>query len=68
MTRTYRGQKNALTRAINSDNPVKVLEEVMRTINEWQESGQPWPDDWHRWRVAALDAISDLNRLMADLF
>ena len=66
--RSYRGQKTALSRAINSDNPLKVLEEVMRTIVEWQDSGQPWPDDWHRWRVAALDAIADLNRLMADLF
>lgn len=66
-TRSYRGQKTALTRAINSDNPLAVLTEVLRTFTEWQESGQPWPDDWHRWRIAGLDALSDLQRMMADL-
>jgi hypothetical protein len=68
LSRTYRGQKTALTRAINSDNPLKVLEEVHRTLIEWQESGQPWPDDWHRWNIAARDAFQDLQRIMADLF
>jgi hypothetical protein len=67
VTRSYRGQKNALTRAINSDNPLKVIEEVHRTFVEWQESGEPWPDDWHRWRIAGLDALHDLQRIMWDL-
>jgi hypothetical protein len=68
MSRSYRGQKVALTRALNANNPLKVIEEVQRTLIEWHESGQPWPDDWHRWHIAARDAINDLSRLMADLF
>lgn len=67
MSRTYQGQKAALTRAKNADNPIKVLEEVHRTIVEWREAGI-WPDDWSRWAVAWGDAIEDLRRLTYDLF
>jgi len=50
----YRRQKSALTRAINSGDPVKVLDTVEKTLDEW--SGKAWPDAWHRWNIALNDA------------
>jgi hypothetical protein len=50
----YRRQKSALTRAKNSGDPVKVLDAVEKTLDEW--SGKAWPDDWTRWSVALYDA------------
>lgn len=53
--RDYRRQKTALTRAVNSGDPLKVLTAVERTLGEWHDKA--WPDDWHRWRVALDDAF-----------
>jgi hypothetical protein len=50
----YRRQKSGLTRAINSGDPLKVLDNVEKTLNEW--SGKAWPDGWARWRNAVEDA------------
>ena len=51
----FRRQKTALTRAINSGDPVKVLDTVEKTLDEW--NGKAWPDAWHRWSVALDDAF-----------
>lgn len=50
----YRRQKTALTRAINSKDPLKVLVACERVLDAWQ--GKCWPDDWSRWSVACYDA------------
>jgi len=56
----YRRQKTALTRAINSGDPVKVLDTVEKTLDEW--SGKAWPDAWHRWNNALHDAWDRYSR------
>lgn len=50
----YRRQKAALTRAVNSGDPRRVLATVEKTLGEWR--GKAWPDDWNRWRIALEDA------------
>lgn len=58
MSRTYRAQKAALTRAVNSGNPDKIRAECVRAKNEWDKDGIPWPDDWHRWNIAYEDTFA----------
>jgi hypothetical protein len=55
MNRIYPKQKAALTRAVNSGNPYKVLAAVQKAVSEWNEIGA-WPDGWARWDVALSDA------------
>lgn len=50
----YSRQKSALTRAINSGDPDKVIATCRKTVGEWD--GKAWPDDWHRWNIALGDA------------
>lgn len=50
----YRRQKTALTRAINSGDPLKVLATVEKTLGEWGDKA--WPDAWSRWSVALYDS------------
>lgn len=52
----YRRQKTALTRAINSGDPKRVLATCERTAEEWAST--VWPDDWSRWPNALRDAAS----------
>lgn len=54
MQRVRRGQKSALTRAINSGQPVRVLQVCRDAVREWNEIGA-WPDDWSRWQRALDD-------------
>lgn len=56
----YRRQKTALTRAINSGDPLKVLATVEKTLEEWGHSA--WPDAWSRWSVALYDAYMAFTR------
>jgi hypothetical protein len=56
----FRRQKTALTKAINSKDPFRVLETVEKTLGEWQ--GKCWPDDWARWSVALWDAWYQYER------
>lgn len=56
----YRRQKSALTRAINSGDPLKVLTTVERTLNAWEDKA--WPDAWSRWRTALDDAWRAFSR------
>lgn len=57
MNREFRVQKAALTRAINSKDPQKVIDTTIKTIGQWDETGA-WPDDWARWQRALDDAFS----------
>ena len=52
----YRKQKSALTRAINSGDPRKVLATVEKTLKEWEN--KVWPDEWSRWECALTDAAA----------
>jgi hypothetical protein len=55
----FRKQKSALTRAINSGDPDKVVLACRKAVREWGEppfSGA-WPDDWSRWQRALDDAL-----------
>ena len=54
--RQHRGQKMALTRAINSGLPEKVIAACRKAVREWNTWGA-WPDDWHRWNIALRDAV-----------
>ena len=56
MTRVHPRQKAALTRAIKSGDPSKVLDVTRAAVREWNAIGA-WPDDWHRWQVAVNDTL-----------
>jgi hypothetical protein len=61
---THRRLKSALTRALNSGDPVNVLRAVETALAEWD--GKAWPDDWHRWQIALDDAERKWNRTPAE--
>lgn len=54
----YRNQKSALTRAINSGDPEKVIAATRKAVAEWAGWKYGWPDDWHRWNIALSDAYT----------
>lgn len=60
-SRTYAGQKSALTRALKNGDPelrrAAVEKECRRVLREW---GGIWPDDWSRWQ-RALDDVRPWN-------
>jgi hypothetical protein len=68
MSRRFPAQKAALTRALNTKDPVeranKVRATCAKTVQEWDEIGA-WPDDWARWQRALSDTLhwSDPTRL-----
>ena len=66
MQRVRIGQKSALTRAIQSGEPEKVIAACRKARREWDEIGA-WPDDWHRWERALWDAAGSGPRYMEDL-
>jgi len=55
MARVRRGQKSALTRAIKSRDPERILSVCAAAVREWNAIGA-WPDDWHRWQIALSDS------------
>jgi len=59
---TYRRQKGALTRAVNSGDPEKVRAAVLKAVAEWGTG--PWPDAWHRWNMALYDATGQTIDVM----
>jgi len=56
MNREGPALKAALTRAVNSKDPIKVVEACWKAVNAWDAIGA-WPDQWHRWNIALGDAI-----------
>lgn len=55
----YRNLKSRLTRAKNSGDPRKVIEEVNRAEAVFEDKG--WPDEWSRWTRAREDAQWELR-------
>lgn len=62
--RSFTKQKGALTRA-RKQGPQAVIDAVDKAFAEWTAMGIPFPDSWHTWNVARLDAVLELQR-MAD--
>jgi hypothetical protein len=56
MKRVRRGQKAALTRAVNTGDPEKIAAVCKAAVAEWNKIGA-WPDDWNRWQIALDDAL-----------
>lgn len=54
---TFRKQRTALTRAVNSGDPEKIRATVIKTVREWNAGGYAWPDAWARWQVALNDTL-----------
>lgn len=52
-----RRQRAALTRAINSKDPAKVVLACRNAVREWNSPGAMWPDDWSRWQRALDDTL-----------
>ncbi len=55
MNRIHPIQKAALTRAVKSGDPQRVLAACQKAVSQWNTIGA-WPDDWHRWNIALSDA------------
>ena len=53
---TYRRQKAALTRAVNSGDPKKIEATVVKTVGEWNDGHFAWPDTWSDWQRALDDS------------
>ena len=56
MNQVLPGQKAALTRAVKSGDPDKVLAACKEAVRLWNEIGA-WPDCWARWQIALDDAL-----------
>jgi thioesterase domain-containing protein len=57
LNRTVRRQRAALTRAINSGEPEKVILAAREAVRQWNQPGAIWPDDWSRWQRAVDDVL-----------
>jgi len=62
-----RRQRTALTRAVNSKDPAKVVLAARQAVSEWNQPGMYWPDDWSRWQRALDDALPGQTILLEDL-
>jgi len=64
MNRVGPKQKAALTRAIKTKDPEKIVAVCKAAVQEWNEIGA-WRDDWHRWQIALSDVgiYTDLRDL-----
>ena len=61
LQKEYKGLKTALTRALNTKDPAKILAEAERGLKRFEDLGTS-PDDWSRWERAKEDAESALKR------
>ena len=52
--------KSNLTRAKNSNDPVKILQVCSSALSEFSRDG--YPDCWHLWERAKYDAEYELSR------
>ena len=62
LNRMVRRHRSALTRAKNSGDPRKVIAAVDAAFAEFDEPGNIWPDSWHVWNIARLDAVMEVAR------
>jgi hypothetical protein len=57
MTYNHSKTRAALTRAINSKDPLKVYRACVAAVEQWETLlDHRWPDDWSRWQRALDDA------------
>ena len=68
LNRMVRGQRAALTRAVNSGDPERVVIACRDAVRAWNEPGCLWPDEWSHWQ-RALDAALPFHQQvsLADL-
>jgi len=52
-----RRQRAALTRAVRSGDPDKVVLACRDAVASWDAPGAMWPDDWSRWQRALDDVF-----------
>lgn len=57
LNKMVKRQRAALTRAINSKDPNKVVLACRAAVQEWDKPGAMWPDDWSRWQRALDDVL-----------
>jgi hypothetical protein len=57
LNRMVRRQRAALTRAIKSRDPDKVVLACRDAVHEWRQPGSMWPDDWPSWQCALDDVL-----------
>lgn len=67
LNKMVKRQRAALTRAINSGEPDRVIVTVAAAVREWGQPGMIWPDDWPTWRCALWDATGDYSLELEDL-
>lgn len=60
MQRTMPKHKSALTRAVKSGDPEKVVAACRAAVAEWNAIGA-WPDRWSTWNIAYGDAMSEMG-------
>jgi hypothetical protein len=52
----HKRHMRALTVAINSKDPDKVVLACASAVADWDKSGRAWPDNWSRWQCALDDS------------
>ena len=68
LNRMVRRQRAALTRAVNSGDPERVLLVCRDAVREWNAPGCMWPDDWALWQRTLDDALPFHHQVdLADL-
>jgi hypothetical protein len=68
LNRMVRRQRAALTRAVNSGDPERVVIACRDAVREWDQPGCLWPDDWSQWQRALDDVLPYRQRVsLADL-
>jgi hypothetical protein len=57
--KVFKQQKAALTRALNSGDPAKVVLACRKAVQEWSRApfNGAWPDDWSNWQRALDDTL-----------
>lgn len=68
LNRMVRRQSAALTRAVNSGDPERVVIACRDAVREWNQPGCMWPDDWGLWQRALDDVLPFRQQVsLADL-
>lgn len=52
----FSSAKARLTRAKNSGDPQRIIDVVDAQFREWDDGDYAYPDCWHNWQRARMDA------------
>ena len=66
MKTVNRRLRAALTRAVNSGDPEKVILAARNALREWSQPGAAWPDYWSDWQRALDDVLPWNKRILLD--